>query len=145
MQSFGFKYLLILLPFSFLVGCASTYETRSPSSYLLSSNKKTHILINKIKNSLEKSGYKIKGYDLALGVLTTNPRSFSVRRSGRKTKSTQTIQIRQEGASLKIKVVYRCKYEESDGMTSCRLEDEAADRKIRRIDRKLIRLIKKQL
>ena len=130
---------LILTPF-LLVSCAQKKVRPRPSSYLLSTKRGSLLLIKDLHKFLEANKYTIRNSDPDLGILTTKPKSFSIRSNGRKVRANLALQIRQEGGSVKVRISYKCKYE--GNYVGCDKSDPGTRKKISLIEPKLLKGIK---
>ena len=81
--------------------------------------------------------------DLNVGLLVMEPRRFVVLRGDAKTYARQTIQLRQEGGSVKMRMTYECEY--GQGISECNTDDDFAVEKIRRIERIIMSMINRKL
>lgn len=137
--------LLVLLATAWLVACSTTRTPRAPNEYLYSTDKAVTQLLGDIRAKLVENKYQIKTFDIETGFLVTEPRRFTVGRSRRAAR--QTIQLRQEGGSLKLRTFYECEYE-NDGAKEfepCIVEDEDASAKIQKIEGLTLKLVKDNL
>lgn len=138
--------LFLLISNFFFLGCASTPKARPASEFLLSTDRSATNLLADLRANLEASKYHVKKVDPSAGILVTAPRKFTYVRNGKKTGAHQTIQIRQESGSIKIRIQYDCDYAgEENSFEPCRKDDSAAGAKIARIERALLSSLKQEL
>ena len=139
------NYVVFAL-FIALAGCATTPVERAPSEYLLATDKDIAKALKDVRTELEKNKYAIKKEDLNSGILITIPRKFFYEEDGKKKSAYQTLQFRQEGGSVKIRIVYKCNYgEELDSIEPCHKDDTALRSKISRLEPLLIKAIQPAL
>lgn len=127
-----------------LSSCETTRTARPASEYLYSTDKAQTQLLEDLKAKLIENKYEVKTLDLETGFLVTKPRRFNI---GNGVAGRQSVQIRQEGGSVKIRSIYECEYE-NDGAKKfepCLLEDEEAGKKIQRVDALLLKIIQDNL
>ena len=132
---------LTAIVFVSLTHCAHKIKRRSVSEYLFSTKRGTENFIEDLKKTLESKRYTIRNIDTTLGILTTRPRKFMIHEDGAEVQADHTIQVRQEGGSVKVRIQYKCNY--TGQMEACSKEDAATEEKISRFEPKLIQLIKK--
>lgn len=125
------------------VGCASKPIGRDPSEYLLTTDRDAQSLLKDIRTTLEQKKYKIRKEDATAGILVAAPRKFSFEREGGKVSARQTLNIRQEGGSIKLRIIYDCNYT-GDGQLYevCYVTDNEATAKINRIEPALVEAIR---
>lgn len=124
------------------VGCASAPSKRQPTQYLYSTDKSTTNLLKDLRDSLVEKKYKIRKIDVGAGLLITEPRSFSYGEDDKKAK--QILNIRQEGASVKVAVSYTC-LDDSGKFIGCYEDNEELALKIKRVESPIIKIIRDQL
>lgn len=124
------------------VGCATQSKTRASSEYLLTTDKGTTSLFKEIAKTMDEHKYSVKKEDVSAGILLLSPRRFSfVNDDRRKTQARQTVQLRQEGGSVKVRISYECNYA-NDGKDFVPCYDEPAlDTKVGRIESILVELL----
>src|SRR5690606_29595479 len=104
------------------------------SETLYSTDKSTTKLFEDVKSILEKNRYRIRKMDSGTGIMVTQPRRFSFDYNGRKTYARQLMHLRQEGASVKIRLTYDCNYSGDElSYEPCRRNDESVLSKISRV------------
>lgn len=134
------NYILVLFFLILSFGCVSVPVSRSPSEYLLTTDKNVAEVLHDVRVKLEENKYKIKAENVEAGILLTSPRQFSFEKEGQKIIGRQTLQMRQEGGSVKLRIVYDCKY--MDEFESCHRNDQHVQAKINRLEPALINMIK---
>jgi hypothetical protein len=140
-------YLFPLVVFStlmLLMGCATKGKPIESSVFLLSTDKSITALLNELSEDLKANKYEIETLNTNLGVLNTKPRRFLVRRGDQTTPAEQTVQIRQEGGSVQLRLLYQC----DDGLTGmgpCMSNDVVVRNKIARIENLLITTVNRRL
>ena len=140
------KYILVLASIVLslvLVGCASQSFPIEPSVYLLSTDKEPRSFLNEIAEELGKSRYEVESLDLNVGLLKMEPRRFVVIRGDQRTYAQQTVQVRQEGGSVKVRMSYLCEY--GQGTSECNSDDDFATDKINRIERIIMAMLNRKL
>src|SRR5690606_27728323 len=95
-----------------------------------------------VKSILEKNRYRIRKMDSGTGIMVTQPRRLSFDYNGRKTYARQLMHLRQEGASVKIRLTYDCNYSGDElSYEPCRRNDESVLSKISRVEGLLLKKI----
>ena len=126
------------------LGCASAPKPIQPSVHVMATNKTASELIPDLENQLKQSKYKVKRVDANLAFITTEPRTFSIDTAKGRLNARQSIQLRQEGGSLKLRVQYKC--ENISGVWGdCFATDSAVPEKISRLDKLLVSQLSTQL
>jgi hypothetical protein len=127
-----------------LSSCQTTRTPRAASEYLYSTDKSQTQLLEDLKAKFTENKYEVKTLDIETGFLVTKPRKFNI---GNGEVGRQTVQIRQEGGSVKIRSVYECEYEVAGkkDFEPCLIEDSDATQKIQRIDGLLLKIVKDTL
>lgn len=137
-----------LLCFSFLsfvfFGCASAPKPIGPSVHLLATNRTAPELLPDVEAELLKQKYVVNKISPEVGLLALQPRDFSVQHEGKKIPAQQIVQMRQEGGSLKLRIVYRCQYKFGQ-WEPCYADHPDVANKIRRVDQMIVKLIGNQL
>ena len=137
------KYIVCLLSLFVLIGCATKRQPLDASVYLLSTDKDPNWLLGEIRDDLKKNKYEVENFSSKVGALVMAPRDFVILRDGARTRGTQSIQVQQEGGSVKVTMSYTCSYPE--GQQPCNRADDEAVSKIRRIERLIISMINRRL
>lgn len=133
------RRIAVLIIFS-LSACVTTPKSRTASEYLLTSDQDTKTVFQGIQEKLGAYKYKMKTIDLEAGILAFEPRQFSFDRGGQKINARQSVHIRQEGGSVKVRITYECNYVED--FVPCHYTDKDVASKISRIEPSLIKAIK---
>lgn len=136
---------LLLFLFGFLAGCAANSNYLKPTQVLLSTDRSTSQIFSDLRTKLGKYKYKIALEDRSVGLLVSEPRQFSLDHNGQKIEAQQTVQIRQEGGSVKVRLSYACDYTGDRKFTPCLADDPEDNQKISRLNRGLIRLVTQAL
>ena len=137
------KRTIFYLAFICICSCATAPVPKPASEYLLSTDKSATSVLSEVRQALEKQKYKIKVENVSAGLLATHPRGYSYQQNGATIRGRHTIQLRQEGGSVKVRVVYQCKYKLD--YEKCLADDKANNEKVRRIDSGLVKLIRERL
>lgn len=132
--------LVIFLPILMLISCSTPPPPMTATTHLLSTNRAPADLLPELKADFEKNKYKVRAENPKVGVLTLQPRSFSVEGLA----AQQVVQMRQEGGSLKLKISYLCRNEVGK-MAPCNTANEQLNEKTRRLNQMVVRLIDKHL
>jgi hypothetical protein len=135
------KYILGLSFALILCSCATPMTPREPSEYLLTTDMASTILLKDVKAKLEENKYKIRKFDIGAGLLLTEPRKFSFEKNGKKIAANQSLQLRQEGGSVKLRIAYSCNYT-GDTFVTCHAQDQEAAAKINRVEPALVEMIR---
>lgn len=141
------KYAFLLLPILF-AGCAHKVVTREPSTYLMNTDKPQNLLMGELDGLLKENKYEVRTFDPQTGILVTRPRLFAYTIDGQKERARHTVQIRQEGGSVSMRILYECEYADKKGETEfaeCQENDEALTEKARKIESLLVRLIRQKV
>ena len=139
-------YLLFFAFISLISGCAHQPIPREASEYLLTTDRDAVALLKAIRTALEEKKYTVSREDVPAGLLVVAPRRFSFDKNGSKIAARQSINMRQEGGSLKIRITYDCNYAGDERtFVTCFSEDAEATAKIKRIEPALIQAIKPHL
>ncbi|MCB0349534.1 MAG: hypothetical protein KDD38_00010 [Bdellovibrionales bacterium] len=138
-KSFAVMALTVLLS-----NCATAPKPRAASEYLLTTDKGVSNVLEDVKIALESKKYKIKTVDNATGILLTYPRKYTFTSGGKRIFARQIIQLRQEGGSVKLRIVYECDYNGID-YEGCARDDADSNAKIMRIEPALVELIRPAL
>ncbi len=125
-----------------LFGCATSIVPRQPSSFLFSTKNSTSVLFEDMTKELVQKGYVIKKKDITAGLFVTEPRKFKINSSEGSIKAEQILQLRQEGASLKIRIVYNCAFDGSPSYGPCNADNVASQNKIRKVEKGLLQILK---
>jgi hypothetical protein len=135
--------LYVVVTGGLFAGCASRPVGRDPSEYLLTTDRDAQSLLKDIRTALEGKKYKIRKEDPSAGLLVAAPRKFSFEREGTKVTARQVVNLRQEGGSVKLRIVYECNYA-GDGQTFdvCYVSDNEATAKINRVEPALLDVIR---
>lgn len=132
-----FKYLHVFAVLILVSACATQPKNRAASEYLLTTDKSTSVLFKDLKNQLGEHKYTVEREDDTAGILLLSPREFSY--GGSKRPARQSIQMRQEGGSVKVRIAYECKY--SADFEPCLDSDRPISAKISRIEASLIEML----
>jgi hypothetical protein len=125
----------LVLLFLLLPACATKMQSRAPSEYLMSTSRPATEVLSDIKSYLESSRYKIKKFDTAAGIIVVQPRVFAYNKNGDRSKAKQTIFIRLEGGSLKLRINYACTQDSDLGTYSvCYSTDQELQQRIQRLE-----------
>lgn len=141
------KYAFLLMPFLF-VGCAHKVVNREPSTYLMNTDKPQNLLMGELEGLLKENKYEIRTFDAQTGILVSKPRLFGYTVDGQKERARHTVQIRQEGGSVSMRIVYECEYTDKKGQVEyaeCPENDEGLTEKARKIESLLVRLIRQKV
>jgi len=142
----GFNFIAAALILAVISNCAHQQTPRAPSDYLLTTDRGVTELLRDVRAKLQENKYRIRREDAAAGLLVTYPRRFSFNSDGNKVLARQTVEVRQEGGSVKLRIIYDCSYDGSGKKFSpCFKEDAAAMTKISRLEPALVELIKPAL
>lgn len=136
------KSFFVFLPL-FLFGCATPKTSRDSSTYLMNTNKSQGVLMTELETVLKDNKYEIKTFDAQSGILVTKPRAFTY--GSDKSRARHTVQLRQEGGSVSLGVVYDCEYADKSGAKSfetCEKNDDELEAKVKKIESSLVRLIR---
>lgn len=136
--------LSVLLLELLMVGCASAPKPIGPSVHVLATNRTAPELLPDVESKLMKNKYEVSKISPEVGLLALKPRRFSVQHEGKKISANQTVQMRQEGGSLKLRIVYKCEYKLGQ-WEPCYEDHPDVASKIRRVDRMIVKLISAQL
>ncbi|OFZ19457.1 MAG: hypothetical protein A2Z20_05370 [Bdellovibrionales bacterium RBG_16_40_8] len=141
------RYIAALIMLATLVGCATGPAVRGASEYLIVTDKNTARALKDLRAKLEENNYVIKKVDTNSGILVTAPRKFTYKQDGEKISAYQSIQFRQEGSSMKVRIVYKCKYSDEGIATvePCYQDDQVLAAKAKRIEPKLIAVVQRVL
>ncbi len=134
-------YLVFLIALFSITGCTTAPKPRMPSEYLLTTDKGSTNVLSDLRTALEDKKYKVKKMDVATGILITHPRKYSFNRAGKQVPARQTLHIRQEGGSVKLRIIYECDYSNA-AYEGCLRDDADSNAKINRIEPPLIELIR---
>ncbi len=137
--------VLLMLIFCRLTGCAANSDYLKPTQVLLSTDRSTSQIFSDLRTKLGKYKYKIALEDQGIGLLVTEPRQFSFTHNGERIAAQQTVQIRQEGGSVKVRLSYTCDYASDRKFTPCLANDTEDNQKILRLNRGLIHLVMQSL
>jgi hypothetical protein len=128
---------------SIMLGCASEPKRRMASEYMFSTDRATSTLFGDVKNKFSEHKYVTDKQDAGAGILLMAPRTFSFTCDGHKAWAHQLVQMRQEGASLKIRLAYECNYTgDEKTFGPCLEEDPQLSSKIDRIEAAFIDVLK---
>ncbi len=122
-----------------LNGCAVPKVARPASDYLLSTDRSTSKVVLDTKAALIKHKYQIQKEDITSGILVVAPRKFTYRTATQKIEAEQRVQIRVDGGSVKINIMYKCKY--NSLLEACDSADKDGNIKIKRLERALLEII----
>lgn len=136
------NFVLFTLALLF-TGCATPRTSRDPSTYLMNTDKPQNTLMAELQTILKDNKYEIKTFDLQSGILVTKPRGFTY--GSDKARARHTVQVRQEGGSVSVRIVYECEFADKSGekaFEECENRDEEFEAKVKKIEASLIRLIR---
>lgn len=131
------RMVLVIFIALIVSSCVTPPKTRPASEFLLTSEKGITQSLADVNAALTQKKYKIKQVNHEVGILITQPRGFAFSRGGSKVAARQTVQLRQEGGSVKLRLVYECETATEAGdleFKPCLLEDSDAAAKILRLD-----------
>jgi hypothetical protein len=131
---------IFVLAALFFSACVTAPKSRTASEYLLTTDLATKTVFDGIQEALGAYKYKMKTLDLDAGILVFEPRNFSFDRGGQKVPAKQTLYVRQEGGSVKLRITYECNYVED--FVPCHLNDKDVASKISRIEPAIVKAIK---
>lgn len=135
------KRLSILSLVFLFIGCSTPPKVRGPSEYLMATDQNVETLLTKIQEKLESYKYVAKRLDPAAGILIFEPRRFTYDSGGETIGAEQTIHIRQEGGSVKLRIKYDCEYTESS-YVPCSKNDQQVQAKVKRLEASLMAAIR---
>lgn len=140
-------HVFLCLSLFVVFGCATAPRIRPASEFLLTSEKGMTQSVADVKQALTQKKYVIQQENPEIGVLISKPRSFSYNKNGVKTPARQTVQMRQEGGSVKLRLQYECQITTESGaiFQPCHLDDAEATAKILRLDHITAELVREAL
>jgi len=145
MQKKDFKFILklaVLWAFLCSLGCATTRQPIAPNEYLYTTKLSTSALFDLVAAELEAQKYKSKKRDVSAGVYIFYPRSFTFKDdNGEKVRGRQALTLRQEGGSIRVRLVYNCKKPKELKSSPCYSGDNATKDSIARANRAILNLI----
>lgn len=140
------RHLFIAVASLSALACATPPKPRVASEYLLVTDKSSAAVLKDVQKKLEEIKYSIRTVDPEVGVLVTKPRRFSYTKGGVPASARQSLQVRQEGGSVKLRFQYECELAAQGGaFAECFQEDQALDEKIRRIEPSVVRRVREVL
>lgn len=136
-----FFYCLVILLFT---ACSTPPKDIAPAMHLLSTNKTPSELIPDLEASFEKYKYAVKAVNPQVGLLSLEPRTFTVKASDQDIAAKQVVAMRQEGGSLKLRIFYSCIYK-GEKFQNCNQGHPEVVAKIRRLNALVLNVVNKQL
>lgn len=138
------KFILFGLFLILIQGCATKIRPLPPSEFLLYTEKAQTESLADLAKSLKENKYEVSRFDYVTGIMSTKPRAFNVSSRWGSAKGEQTVLVRQESGSMKLRFQYQCDYpikEKPAQWGSCDIDDDGTIDKIERLENILLPLV----
>lgn len=154
------KAALILLAALAFSGCATMNQPRETTTVVIDTAKPKDEAMSSVMRALATNGYRIRSFDKTSGILSTDPKQFSIPRGvfGIKHDAASQVQVIALDKGIQLSILEECRYDRANvgtngfgravmmtadaGYSACVINDVDANEKLPEQDREIQNIVR---